>query len=116
MSSEAMRVLYLFLLLILAIGAGIYLLFILPSVPGAVEERLGVLEPLPEDLNVWKIDDDSPDGKRAREQGEIREVRTLFEEERARLVRQVRYRRAVSDEIVRVEPEQIVKRRRVKPG
>lgn len=104
-----------FIVVIAVLGIGIYLLFILPAVPGAVEERLGVLEPLPSDLGTWKNDDGSPDGQAAHERGEIRQVRTLYDENKDRFIVQVRYRNRETDEIVRVEPEQIVKRKRVKP-
>ncbi len=107
---------YVFLLVIAVLGIGIYLLFILPSVPGAVEERFGVLEPLPKDLGVWQADDESEAGKAARERGEIREVRLLFDEQKSRLTRQARYRSASSDEVVRIDPEEVVKRRRIKPA
>src|SRR5690606_23290590 len=69
------RVFYLFLAIIAVLGIGIYLLFILPNVPGAVEERLGVLEPLPEDLGRWKTDQESPEGQAALARGQTREIR-----------------------------------------
>lgn len=104
---------YLFLLLVAIISIGVYLLFIFSQVPGAAEQRLGVLEALPADLGQWKADaEPTPEGL-------VREVRHLFHEgsgllSSGKLVRQVRYRDPNSGEIVRVDPEEIVKRRRVK--
>lgn len=105
---------YVFLFVIAALSIGVYLLFILPNVPGAVEERLGVPEPLPSDLGVWKRDEESPEGRAALQRGEVREERTLFDEEHNRITRQTRYRDRNTDEIVRVDPEEVTKRRRVK--
>jgi hypothetical protein len=105
-------VFYLFLLLIAAISIGVYLLFILSQVPGVKEQRLGVLEELPADLGQWKADEETPEGL-------VREVRHIFQEgsgllSAGKLIRQVRYRDKASDEIVRVEPEEVIKRRRIK--
>jgi hypothetical protein len=105
---------YVFLLICAAIGIGIYLVFILNLVPGAKEERLGVLEPLPTDVGKWKEDHESDEGTRARSEGLIREVRHYFYESNGRLVRQVRYRNAATGEIVRTEPEEAIRRRRVR--
>lgn len=105
---------YVFLLICGAIGIGIYLLFIMNLVPGAAEERIGVLEPLPSDIGKWKEDHDSEEGKRAASEGLVRELRQYFYETNSRLVRQVRYRNRETGEIVRTEPEQTVKRRRVR--
>jgi hypothetical protein len=105
---------YVFLLICAAIGIGVYLIFILNLVPGAKEERLGVLEPLPTDVGKWKEDDESDAGKAARNEGLVREVRHYFYETSARLVRQVRYRNASTNEIVRTEPDEAVRRRRVR--
>lgn len=105
-----------FLLLIAAVGIGIYLLFILPTVPGAVEERLGVREPLPNNLGVWTNDETSPEALAALNKGERRQVRTLYDEAKDRLILQVRYQNRETEEIVRVEPEQFVRRKRIKPA
>jgi hypothetical protein len=105
---------YVFLLICAVIGIGIYLTFILNLVPGAKEERLGVLEPLPTDVGKWKEDRDSDEGKGARNEGLVREVRHYFYESSSRLVLQVRYRDASTNEIVRTEPEEAVRRRRVR--
>ena len=104
---------YLFLLFIAAISIGVYLLFILSQVPGAKEQRVGVLEELPADLGQWKADE-SPNAE-----GLTREVRHIFSEgsglfSSGKLVRQVRYRDPSNGEIVRVDPEEIIKRKRIK--
>lgn len=110
---------YVFLVIVAALGVGIYLLFIFKLVPGAMEERLGVLEPLPDDVGKWRVDEDSPEGKAALARNLKREERLFFEESqglltRGRLVRQVRYRNAASNAIQEVEPDQPVKRKRIK--
>ena len=110
---------YVFLLIVAAAGIGIYLLFILREVPGAAEERLGTLEALPPDVGQWKKDDDSPEGKAALERGELREVRFFYDSSGAgftggKLLKQVRYRNAETNEITRAEPDQHVKRKRIR--
>jgi len=110
---------YVFLALVAVASIFIYVLFIFELVPGAAEERLGVLEPLPEDVGRWHVDSTSLEGKLALEQGRHREERVFFEEgqgpfARGRLVRQVRYRNVLSAEIEEVEPDQTVKRRRIR--
>jgi hypothetical protein len=113
-------VFYVFLILVGILAVGVYLLFIFSQVPGAKEQRLGVLEPLPADLGKWKIDEDSPEAAAAKREGQVREVRVLHYEgtgfSHGRLVEQVRYRSAETHEIVRVEPERELKRKRVKKG
>ena len=105
---------YLFLLAVAAIGFAIYLLFFLNNVPGAMEERLGVYEALPPDVGQWSVDSDSEQGRLAAVEGLRREVRTFFEESKGRLLRQVRYRNAETNAIVRVEPDEVMRRRRVR--
>ena len=105
---------YVLLLVLAALGVGIYLIVFLGNVPGAVEERLGVLEPLPPDLGQWKEESDTSEVARAAEQGLKREVRTFLDEGQGRLLRQVRYRNIATDEIVRAEPDQVIKRRRIR--
>lgn len=105
---------YVFLVLCAAIGIGIYLLFIMNLVPGAAEERIGVLEPLPPDTGTWKEDRESELGRAAEREGLVCEVRHYFYEQNGRLVRQTRYRNPDTNEIVRSDPEQTVKRRRVR--
>jgi hypothetical protein len=116
---EVAIVFYVFLLLVAALGVGVYLLFIFNLVPGAREERLGVLEPLPEDVGKWKLDEHSVEGKTALEAGRKREERLFFEEgagvmAQGRLLRQVRFRNAVSNAIEEVLPDQPVKRKRIR--
>jgi hypothetical protein len=107
-------VFYFFLILCGAIGVGIYLVFIMKLVPGAAEERIGVLEALPEDVGKWKEDRESEAARRAEGDGLVREVRHFFYESNERLVRQVRYRSRATGEIVRAEPDEAVRRRRVR--
>ena len=108
---------YLFLLIVGLLAIGVYVLFIFSQVPGAKEERLGVLEPLPSDLGKWLNDDSSPDGTEAAAKGLRREARTLYEEgglfSSGRFVHQVRYRNVDTNGIERVEPDQVIKRRRI---
>jgi len=109
--------LYVFLVLLGGLGAAVYILLIYREVPGAVEERLGQLQALPEDLGVWKTDDASEDAKRAAERGLLREVRLLHEPSKRlfaseKFIRQVRYRDRATRKIERVEPDEVLKRRR----
>lgn len=108
-----------FVLLIVAaaVGTGLYLLVMYSSIPGAVDERLGTLEPLPDNLGRWVVEDE-PDETEAAE-GLVREVRILHHPPkgllgRERLVKQVRYRNAQTGEIERVEPELVLPRKRTK--
>lgn len=105
---------YVFLLVLAGLGALVYLTFFLQNVPGALEERLGVLEPLPPKLGEWEKDLQSAEAARAEAEGLQREVRYFLDESQGQLLKQARYRSLASDEIVRVEPDQSVKRRRVK--
>lgn len=105
---------YLLLLGIAALGGVIYLLFIFQSVPGMKEERLGELEPLPPDVGEWHADLESPAAANAEREGLRREVRTFFDEQRGELLRQVRYIERTTGEVARTEPDERLKRRRVK--
>jgi len=112
-------VFFVFLLIVAALGIGVYLVFIFRLVPGAAEERLGVLEPLPDDIGQWRADEDSALGKAALERNRRREERLFFEEGKGllaqgRLVRQVRYRNLSNNSIEEVEPDQPVKRKRIR--
>ena len=111
---------YVFLVIVAALGVGVYLLFIFRLVPGAAEERLGVLEPLPPHVGKWQVDEDSSLGKAALARHRKREERLFFEEgtglmAQGRLVRQVRYRNLTSNAIEEVEPDEVVKRKRIRP-
>ena len=110
---------YLFLLIVAALGVAVYLLFIFKLVPGAAEERLGVLEPLPKDVGQWQVDEASELGKAALERHRKREERLFFEEGKGlmaqgRLVRQVRYRNLTNNAIEEVDPDRLVKRKRIR--
>jgi len=103
---------YLFLVLVGIAGIGIYVLFIFNLVPGVQQERMGVLEPLPEDVGKWKPDESGAAGSSP--DGIVRETRHYFYEASGKLVLQVRYKNRESGEIVRVEPDEPVKRRRIR--
>ncbi|MEI9940804.1 MAG: hypothetical protein WDO69_26610 [Pseudomonadota bacterium] len=110
---------FLFLLIVAALGIAIYLVFIFKLVPGAAEERLGVLEPLPDDIGQWHVDEDSALAKAALQRNRKREERLFFEEGKGlmaqgRLVRQVRYRNLSDNAIEEVEPDEPVKRKRIR--
>jgi hypothetical protein len=105
---------YVFLVLVGMAGLGVYVLFIFNLVPGVQAERMGVLEPLPPDVGTWKVDETSDAAVRARAEGLVREVRHFYYEGKSKLVLQVRYKQPDSGDIVRVEPEEPVKRKRVR--
>lgn len=110
---------YVLLTIVALASIAIYLLFILETVPGAKEERLGAPEPLPEDVGKWRVDSTSSEGKAAIERGLQREERLFVEEGQGlfahdRVVHQVRYRNALNGEIEAVEPEHTVRRRRIR--
>lgn len=107
-----------FVLFVGFVGLVLYLLMIFREVPGAAEERFGKLEALPEDVGKWKTDVDSPEGRAATAEGLKREVRYLFDPEasfgRGKLTLQVRYRDLSTNEITRIDPEEVVKRKRIR--
>ena len=110
---------YILLTIVAIASIGIYLLFILETVPGAMEERLGLPEPLPEDVGKWRVDSTSTEAKAAIERGLQREERLFVEEgqglfARDRVIHQVRYRNALSAQIEAVEPERTVRRKRIR--
>jgi hypothetical protein len=108
-------VFYAFLMLVAVAGIGLYIFVIFREVPGAAEERLGKHEELPPNVNQWEADETSGEGKAALAQGLRREVRLFFAESAGRkLLRQVRYRNLTTNEIERVEPDETVKRKRVR--
>ena len=98
--------------------AGGYLFLVFREVPGAVEERLGQYEDLPKDLGEWVRDSTSEAGKQAASEGLLREVRELLVDggtfKGQRLVKQSRYRDLETNKIERVEPDDELKRKRVK--
>ncbi len=105
---------YAFLVLVGLVGVALYVTLFVREVPGFSEQRFGKLEELPPDVGKWKPDPDSPEGRAAAAEGLRRETRHWFDSEKNRLLFQARYRSAESNEIVRVEPDQLVKRKRVK--
>jgi hypothetical protein len=107
------------LVIIAVLAIGLYVGLMLKEVPGFAEQRLGKLEELPADLGQWVVDDDSDAAGQARAEGLKREVRVLQDSDASlfsggRLLRQVRYRNAETNEIVRVEPDEVIKRKRVR--
>jgi len=103
-----------FLVFIAFIGGLFYVLIIYREVPGAIEQRLGVLEALPEDLGKWKVDEESEEGKAALQQGQKREVRLFHDRSSDKLLRQVRYRNRATNEVMRVDPDEPIRRKRIK--
>lgn len=111
---------FFFLLGIALIGGLVYFLVVHSEVPGALEQRIGVFEALPDDIGKWKVDEESEEGKASVARGLKREER-LFHDPNAggfmgggKLVRQVRYRNRATNEIVKVEPDEPVRRKRVR--
>lgn len=108
---------FVFLVLAAALGTGLYLLVMYSSIPGAVDERLGTLEPLPENLGRWVVEPSS-DAEPASGERLQREVRWLHEPGRLfrkeTLIRQVRYRDLDTGEITRVDSAERLPRRRRK--
>ncbi|MEZ4373213.1 MAG: hypothetical protein R3B07_20490 [Polyangiaceae bacterium] len=106
------------LLSIAAVAVGGYLFLVFREVPGAIEERLGEYEDLPKDLGEWVRDTTSDAGKRAAQEGLYREVRVLLMDggtfKAQRLVKQSRLRNVETKKIERVEPDEELKRKRVK--
>ena len=98
------------MVIVAALGGLVYLVLIMSHVPGAKEERFGTLEPLPERLGEWTK------GEQPGADGLVREERHLFDEKSQKLLLQVRYRDPASGKIERVEPERVIKRRRVRPS
>ncbi len=103
-----------FLVAVAIIGGLLYILVIHREVPGAVEQRFGVLESLPEDVGKWKEDTESDEGKAAAQRGLRREVRTFHDVRANKLVRQARIRNRATGEITHVEPDEPVRRKRVR--
>jgi hypothetical protein len=104
--------LYVFLLIVGALGAMAYMMLVFSHVPGSADERFGSLEELPGVIGVWVVDDErSTDGL-------IVERRYLAadssSEDTTKLIIQVRYRHPETDEIVRIGPEETYRRHRRK--
>jgi hypothetical protein len=106
---------YVLLFGLVVVGTGIYLAMF-SLIPGAVDERFGVFDALPENLGEWSEDpelrlaDVDPEKYRC-------EVRYLLQSgggllARDTLVKQVRLRDRNSNEIARVLPEERIPRRR----
>jgi hypothetical protein len=108
---------YVLLLGIAVVGFGIYISVVFSAIPGAVDERLGVFDELPESLGTWSEDVASAEGIKDKQSGLVRETRFLLQRStglfsRETLVKQMRQRDAASGEVVNVLPEQRIPRRR----
>jgi hypothetical protein len=89
--------------------AGVFMVYFTAASTTPVEFFFGRYEPLPEDLGVWRETGTA-------ESGLLREERCVLPDGRqssGHLLRQVRFRDAVTREIVSVEPERRLPRRRV---
>jgi len=96
----------------------LYVIFTLLLVPGLAEERLGTLEELSPDAAEWRDEIDTPAAKAAAARGLRRQTRVWRDPMgdwlgRERLLRQVRLLDA-DGEVVEIEPERRVRRRRVR--
>jgi hypothetical protein len=107
---------YFFVVMIGGLGTLAYLAIMFNAVPGAADERLGKLDPLPEKLGEWLTDDSTTEGASLATQGKRLEQRHLLEPgglfKRQVIVKQVRVRDVATNEIVEVRPEVRSPRRR----
>jgi hypothetical protein len=97
----------------------VYVLVIFREVPGAVSERWGDLEELPDDLGQWRADTSSQAALDAEARGQLREVRTWLERGggrfgRDRLLLQTRYKSRATGKVERSDPDTVIKRKRTK--
>lgn len=101
---------YVFLLIVGAVGALAYVFLFFSHVPGAKDERLGKLEPLPDEMSQW-VELGAHDGL-------VKEERRLFadpgEMDQTKILVQTRYRDPETKEIVRVDPERTYRRKRIR--
>jgi hypothetical protein len=81
-------------------------------IPGAADERLGALEKLPDNLGSWVADAELSSDGLVRESRHLEPERGLFG--RPKLLLQVRYRDPNTREILRIEPEVVVIRKRIR--
>jgi hypothetical protein len=91
--------------------AGVFMVYFTAQGTTPLEFFLGNYEPLPDDLGKWRA---VQHGGAA---GLVREERLLLPDAREgapHFLKQVRYRDAATAEVVRVEPEERVRRRRVR--
>ena len=97
----------------------IYAVVAMLEVPGMADERLGVLEDLPQDVGEWIVDTESAQAIAAAKEGLTCETRLWIDPEgdflkREKIMRQVRYLDPDTGDVVRSEKDVRVKRRRVK--
>ena len=91
----------------LVFWAGVFAIYFTSQGSSPLEFLFGRYEPLPDDLNQWHATAD--------ESGLVREERLLLPANQSggsTLLRQVRFRDPVTREIVKIEPEQRLRRRR----
>lgn len=98
----------------------LYVIISLMTVPGLAEERLGRWEEFT-DLDSWRDDEESDEGRAAINEGLRRQVRLWADPARdlfgrERILRQVRYLDATTGEPVRAERDRRVFRKRIKPN
>ncbi len=110
---------YLFIVLIGALGFLAYLGIMFNAVPGTLDERFGTLEKLPDNLGTWTYDTESEEGAALAAAGKRLEIRHLLESSgllarKQYLIKQVRVRDLATNEIIEVRPEQRMVRRRRK--
>ena len=107
---------YVFFATIFLVPVVIYVIVAMMEVPGMADERLGVLEDIPDDVNEWKVDLDSPQAIKAKDDGLICETRLWIDTSfnRKRIFRQVRYLDTESMDVVRFDKDIRVRRKRVK--
>jgi len=113
-----MSVMLLLLLFVALVIALLYFFVFFSEVPEVARERFGELEDLPDELGKWQVEESSEEARAARAAGLIREQRLCRDPRggfgEGRLLRQVRYRSTTSGQVVQVEPDEVVKRRRVR--
>lgn len=97
--------------------AGVFTIYLTAQGTTPLEFLFGRYEPLPDDLGKWRTTTEPGEERAGSEARDlVREERLLLPDGRAGaayLLRQVRYRDAVTGEVVRVEPEGRERRRRV---
>ncbi|MCZ6835123.1 MAG: hypothetical protein O7G85_05050 [Planctomycetota bacterium] len=111
--------LYALLLCVALVPCVIYAVVVLMEVPGMADERLGVLEELPDDVGEWKLDTESEQARAAIDDGLICETRlwittSIMQFNREKIYRQVRYLDPRTLDVVRSEKDIRIKRKRVK--
>lgn len=110
---------YLIFLFIAIVPCVIYVWVIWMEVPGFADERLGVLEDLPDNIGKWTRDEESEKAKAAEQEGLIYETRLWIYgnnpfTNQPKIYRQFRYLDSETEEFVRADKDKRYKRKRVK--